>query len=401
MNLYYLIRFLIDNNCIGIRFGMKKVFINLYIVGGGGGGQNAFSFLTSLIKNGDIEKYVVIVRKGSDLESFCEGNSVSFVSFRSGFISRIYFELFGFYLISKKSKPKAVLTLFGNSPLIRSKGLVAISGFARSNIIESKVDFWGFLPFLSKRVKKLKDSVILLLMRRSGVIVLETQRLKRLANESKVFGSSKLEVIEMAPSSLVVDRLSMIDPFYNKITSNTGDQNFKFLCLCGPHKNKNVHLLPPILKELSYMGVKVTVVTTMEESKYLEEVKKEFNLCGANIDNLGGVDHSDIPSLIEACSAIVNVSKLESFSNNWVEAWASKRLLICRESGYAFESCGDAALYVDLNKPIESAKLIKNTLFDYQQYKSYVDLGTEKLSSLPSADEKFKKYEEIIEKNMV
>lgn len=374
------------------------VLINLYPISAGGGLQNALSFLTELQCAKINFNYFVIVRRDSILHEFCISKKLPCIYFNDGLIGRICFELFSFYMVVKSQNARIIFTLFGNPPLIRPK-VTCISGFARSNIVESQVDFWGFLPIRKKVVKVFKDILILKLVRLSDVVILETQRLVRIAKYNNTFGSAKVYLVNMSPSALIINKLRSINELNSQVNINRFAEH-SILYLAGSHPNKNVHRLAPFILELNRLGLIVKLVTTLPEGNYLNSVTKSFQELGIynKINNVGVISPNDVPQIIEKCSALINVAELESFSNNWVEAWASKRLLICKDSGYSRESCGDSAIYLNFDNVQKAASEVFYALTDMKKFEVYITNGISKLNNLPSSNEKFNEYIKIIEK---
>lgn len=369
--------------------------INLYPVAAGGGLQNAYSFLNELSKSQYRSSCICIVRSESDLLNFCMDKGLLYEAVPSGKISRLFFELFLFRKLSHKFKSKLVFTLFGNPPLNSGK-LIKISGFARSNIIENNVDFWAYLNRSQKIKMNIIDCIIKNMMRKSDVVILETQRLKRLSLDKSVFGQAKIEVVNMSPSSTLVSSLSQCKGRIIK-------RDIKLLYLSGAHPNKKIHELAKIISCMnSNWEYRISLITTLDEqSDYFKLVKNEFLDNGAIefLDNRGVISPISISPLIEECDGMINIAALESFSNNWVEAWAANRLLICRNSGYAKESCGDACVYVDVDDVDKSAHQLMDVLLDDEKYRTYCENGLRKLRELPTAKEKFDINFEIIINN--
>jgi glycosyltransferase involved in cell wall biosynthesis len=370
------------------------LIVNLYPVAAGGGLQNAYSFLSEL-KNTPLKlKTIVVLRMNSQLIGFCDKHSIKYVTFSSGFFGRFCFEFFYFRNSISQFNPKLIFTLFGNPPLNRPN-VPTISGFARSNIIESDVDFWAHLSFKKKLLNKIRDRLILKLVSKSDIVVLETQRLLQLAENKEIFGKAQLKLIQMSPSSLVVNKLEKL-PIHSSIPIKKSDA-FKVLYLSGSHPNKNIHKLAPLIKAVQLKGYNLKLITTMPESDYLNSVRDEFealSICDC-LENIGPISSNEVPEAIRDCVALINVSNLESFSNNWVEAWASSRLLIAKDAGYAIDSCSNAALYISFDSPYKSAVDLIHVLENESLYKKYVIKGKEQLSILPNSEVKFNHYVQI------
>ncbi|EJE4688654.1 TPA: glycosyltransferase [Vibrio parahaemolyticus] len=373
------------------------VIINLIPVAAGGGLQNALSFLTELSMTDVSFKFTVFVRKGSELELFCIERNLPYRSFNCAFLFRIWYEIFGNYSFARKNDVVVIFTLFGTAPLFRGHS-IAISGFARSNIIERQVDFWAFLPFWKKWIKNIKDELIRKLVSTSDVIILETNRLIELARSNEVFNDTPLRLVNMAPSSLILKRLKEI-PGAKRFDSRCEVGVANFIYLSGAHPNKNIHRLGPFFKEIIELGLKVNMTVTLPEGAYFDKIMEEFSRLGINsvLNNIGPIKPDDVPKVLLESDVVINVAELESFSNNWVEAWASRRLLVCKDAGYARDSCGNAAIYIDLDNVQASAVEVYKVMIDADRYKSYIDAGKLKLKELPSTKEKFREYVKIIE----
>ncbi len=375
------------------------VLFNFYPVAKGGGLQNAYSFLIEMAKAPPSYNYLCVLRKGTGLEKLCNENNIPYIVFESGFWNRVKFELFHFYKLCKKFETKIIFSLFGSTPLVSSK-CFSISGFARSNIIEKNVNFWNFLPFYKYCLKLMTDKVILSLMQRSDLIILETDRLARLAKEQNTFPNSVIKVIPMSPSSFVVEGLNNLSmPDMHDV------DEVRVLYISGSHPNKNIHKLPLVFKGLnaqSRKGMKFKLVTTLPEGHYCNLIKSlfdEYSMADAWV-NLGPVSSESLPDHILNMHALINVAELESFSNNWVEAWASQRLLICRDAEYARESCKKSSIYIDLEKPELSAKNIIDVFKVDNTYANYVNEGLRLVNSLPKPKEKYLMYMETINERL-
>jgi len=371
------------------------LLINLYPVAKGGGLQNAFSFLTVLATSEMKGEFLCLVRKKSELQVFCKKRGIPYKAYDDGLRGRLLFEFFHVYKLCKTHKPKVIFTLFGNSP-IRTVQVKKVSGFARSNIIEQDRLFWSFLPLAKRISKQVTDYIILRLMRLSDVVIVETERLEKLCRLNNIFPHSSVRVVKMAASELVIKHLKEVPPI------KLDDQNtIRILYITGSHPNKNIPLLAPIFSELNRMNDKKRYIlcTTLPEGLYLKEVRKAFNTYDAedSFENIGYVCQENIPSVIASSQAMINVAHLESFSNNWVEAWASRRLLICRDANYAKDSCFDAALYINLFEPVAAAQKINNVFGEQNHFDNLVNEGTRLLSQMPTAQEKFEQYREIID----
>lgn len=379
-------------------FGMnERVIFNFVPVSAGGGLQNALSFLSFLRgRSGLSFDFIVVCRSGSKIQEYCGKYDIPHVVIKDFFVSRLFFEIIGGALLAKRVRADLVFSLFGGSPFLMYGVAKKVCGFAYSNIIETNIDFWWFCGRRKKILRKLVDFFRLRSAKNADCVILETDRLARLAKEG-VFKNREIAVVHMAPSSLIdhkpVDRVRAIGK----------KGSFSILYLCGAHKNKRIKNLAPIFQCLHNEGRNVFLVTTLpaDSSVYLE-VREAFEKLGvANaLKNIGPVSPDSLNELFDNVDGVVNVALLESFSNNWVEAWAASLPLFVTDAGWARDSCADAAVYIDIENPRCAANRIYETFSSIDRMESVVSSGKEMLRVLPSPETKFHNYKQIIEKHL-
>lgn len=366
------------------------ILINLVPVSTGGGLQNSLSFLLQLSKMQVQQKFCVICVRDGAIDKFCKMHKIDHDCIKPGKLSRAHYELFNGYQIIKKHNARLVFSIFGGAPLF-SPGIYKISGFAYSNIIQREIPFWQFLPPMKRLQKCIIDEFRTWLAQTADEIVLETDYLKT-RSEGVLFKKAKLHVVKMAPSLLVTEGL--------RGQVKTNKESFDILYLAGPHPNKRIHLLGPIFARLNAGNQRFRLITTLPTgSPYLKQVEQSFaeNRCLEALSNLGPVTPDSVGRLIAGVDAMVNVALLESFSNNWVEAWAADVPLITTDADWAKASCGDAAIYIDPTDPSTSADRLLSVFSDPEAVRNMVAAGKRQLQSLPTAHEKFRQYMKIIE----
>lgn len=366
------------------------ILINLVPVSTGGGLQNSLSFLLQSLQMRDQYNFRIICVSGGAIDKFCKTHKIDHECIRPGKLSRAYYELINGYQIFRKHHAKLVFSIFGGAPLF-SPGIYKISGFAYSNIIQKEVPFWRFLPPTKRLQKGVIDAFRTWLAESADEIILETDYLKARA-EGVLFKKAKLHVVKMAPSLLVTEGLQ------GQIRSNK--ESFDILYLAGPHPNKRIHLLGPMFARLNAGDQRFRLVTTLPVgSPYLKRVEQSFaeNGCAEALHNIGPVDPDSVGRLIAGVDAMINVALLESFSNNWVEAWAADLPLIATNADWAKASCGDAAIYIDPMDPLTSADRLLSVFRDPEAVRTMVEAGRMQLQTLPTTQERFSQYMNIID----
>jgi len=76
------------------------------------------------------------------------------------------------------------------------------------------------------------------------------------------------------------------------------------------------------------------------------ELKGDAAAAG-HFDFRGAVASRDIQSLYDEAHVLVNLSDLESFSNNYMEAWKANVPLLVSDRDFAREICGESAIYCE------------------------------------------------------
>ena len=367
------------------------VLINLVPVGAGGGLQNALSFLTQLAPLNDAPKFIVACRAGSKVHDKCEELKLPYAVFPDSGLSRAVAEFGGLAKLARKSNAKVIFTLFGAPPVI-SGNVTTISGFALSNIIQREVPFWNFLPWRSRIVKQVKDWFRLQAALRSDEIILETRYLYERA-KGGVFANKVLHIVEMEPSVLVTASGHVK-------TAHGNDGFLDILYLSSPHPNKRIHLMAPIISELDHLGIASRLVVTMPMgAAYARVVEQAFidNGVEERIKNIGPVEPKNVADALHNVDAVVNIALLESFSNNWVEAWTAKKPLISTDADWARASCENAAIYIDPLNAKDAALKIQNGLKGQDQL---LNNGNVRIKELSGGKTKIEKYLDILKRHL-
>ncbi|MDZ7696587.1 MAG: glycosyltransferase [Deltaproteobacteria bacterium] len=228
--------------------------------------------------------------------------------------------------------------------------------------------------------------------------IFETEVLRKRAIELCGFPEDRISVVRMAHSKLVSkDRVDISQSeFFDKRIPKA----YRILYLTGAHPNKRLHLLPDIAKEMVRAGFNdFCFVTTMdEETMYARRIIDEFVDKGLNahLVNLGTVHSEYVSTVIEVCDAMCIFSVLESFSNNFVEAWRMEKPLVTTDADWSRDSCGNAALYVDPAKTAQTAsELISLARNELKQFR-YTEEGKIQLARYHTPESKLNAYLDVI-----
>lgn len=361
---------------------LSKILINLVASNSGGGLQNSLSLLDQFPQHQEFFRSAYVVcKKGGSIHQACKRIGIKYYTIKPGYLARIWFELIGGFFLAYKNNTRVIFTLFGNAPIV-SPNIYKVSGIAFSNILQPEIPFWDFLPPLQQHLKATKDFLRIWSARRSDEIILETDYLADRARKG-IFKDKILHVVKMEPSSLVLQSMEPSSVFIKKDYG-------RLLVLSGPHPNKRIEAMAPIMaclnKLRSDFGLPVAhlSVTINPEHPYSRKVLESFRREGVEkcLSLIGPVSQERVGELLRTVDGIVNIARLESFSNNWVEAWAAGIPLITTDSDWARASCGDAAIYVNPSNPQQSAELIFKSLASVEDAAKLIFAGRNILREL-------------------
>lgn len=374
------------------KFQGEKVLLNALPLKAGGGVQKTITlFKTFSAESIDVSKYQVLVRRGSELESVALDAGFQVITCSSTAWGRLCFEL-----TARWRFPRGALcfTLSGPPMLTTSKYLLNVVECAYSNLLYPEIDFWREVSGLRGLKKKFADFYRRKGIKSADIWIFQTQLLAKRAIELFGFPPGRVCFVSTAPNvnvSKAQIKVNRLRDFDLGITPGT-----RFLFLSGANPNKRIHLFPKILEHLIDEGIEdAMVVTTLPSGcVYQKRVEEAFLALGLldRYRNVGPVSPSDVPSLIGCCDIICTLSVLESFSNNFVEAWAMEKPLISTDADWAREVAGDAALYVRIEKPKEAAIQIASVLTDIRKRHLLVERGKMQLLKFSSPRQKLLDY---------
>lgn len=368
---------------------MAERIFNFLPIGGGGGLQNALSFIENLESVAGIE---FIARQGSLVDQALTRRNAAIRRVGHGKLGRVWFEL------GRKGMDlngRTVFSIFGPPFLRESEKTLNINGFALSNLFYPEIDFWKYCSRLEKTRRYFIDAYRRYYYRKADFWIFETPVMQERAVNMWGFPEERTAVVKMTPSSLVGPELA--DPQKKEEFKALLPQNkFLFLFLNLPHPNKRIHLLPEIAVEIKKQNITdcAFVLTMNKEHSYTKEVYRKIHDLGVEeyFCNIGGVPQPEISSLLSCVNVLCTFSVLESFSNNFVEAWKMRLPLVVTDADWSRGCCGDGAVYVSPEKSADAADQLICLMHDSAERERVVMAGEAVLRSMPSAKEKNRLY---------
>ena len=369
----------------------KKLILNFIWQGGGGGVQNAMSFIETLPLIDDPHKYRAITRQASVLSQQAHKHGIECLEIEGDFLS-----LHRFALTCRKIflKGQICFNFFGPLLLSTYGYLLNICGVAYSNLYYPELEFWKQFHGLPRLKHELWDRVRMCALSKADYWIFETQVLADRAVRLAKYPAQRIGVVQMTASSLVskkrVDKV-VVDAFNRQLP-----RGFRFLFLASAAPNKRIDKAAAIARHLQSMtDQRFVFVTTMaQDSPYYRKVIEDFNRQGVadHLYNVGTCPYNQVASLISTCDSMCLFSVLESFSNNFVEAWAMEKPLISSDYDWSRSGADKAALYVDPERPIDAAAQMARLMNDQSLQISLINKGIKRLKCYPSTEEKCRMY---------
>ena len=362
---------------------MINLLINFSTLKSGGGQNVALNFLYS-IETKPLEGVtcIYLVAKDSETHRYIEekGCHMYIVAPRNA-LKRVLFEFFFGWYFLKKNKIDIVYSYFGYAWFPRRWPQIA--GSADSNLYYPEIDFWGRYSRLSRIKRALVDRYRLFGVKRSDAVVFENAALEDRARQ--IYKLNETRVIK--PSIFVN---------YNQINfdlSLPGHPNAKRgLFLCGWHLNKNIMLIPSLAAEIRRRNREFIFILTAPpdnsnfHAEFADLVRKH------NVEDMmfltGPVQKDQLSSLYGQIDYVFLLSKLESFSNNIIEAWHFGKPLLISDEPWARAICQDAAMYANRDSVGDIVDRLCDLLDAMDVRKRILDCGKAMLRSYPSIQER-------------
>lgn len=364
-----------------------KILVNFSTLKKGGGQNVALNFLSALEQEKtNLKNFHFLVVKDSLIEKLLVKKGwYNYSTLPSNPLKRIIYEVCTIRRVLKKKGIDIIYTYFGYGLFLTN--LPQVVGAAASNLFYPEVNFWEGYKGLALLKKKIIDRYRIWGIKRSDGIIFENKDLED--RFTKIYNLElKIPTITIKPSI----NLNYEKKEY-KLPEQIKDYK-KGLFLCGWQLNKNILQLPLIAFFLKQEGILFHfIITAPSDNSFVHKqflsLVKQHDVSDY-ISVVGAVQKEELYSLYKQVDIVFLLSKLESFSNNIIEAWNYKRLLIISDMSWARSICKNGAIYVDRDVPQQIALTIKECIETIELYNSIVEEGDHMLKGYPSIEEKTK-----------
>jgi glycosyltransferase involved in cell wall biosynthesis len=359
----------------------RNILIDLSPLKSGGGVQLAINFIEELKKFERNGVFLLLPSKGvlSKIKYLNDSTEIKYSP--SNIFRRIFFEYISIQSFLRDKSIENIFTFFG-SGLPHPKRIISNVCIAYPIICYPESPYWEYLKKSKKIKQKLINHLRVKRIKKANKIFVETEVMRQRISKITKMNISEISIIPPYPSNYVIPKIDSLAHIKN------------FLLLSGNSPHKNLWRLPSIATELIKLGVNdFKFIISMDKKEYLRSIisqRIDLNIINNHFDFKNTVHPKDVQRLYEISDAILSLSDLESFSNNYMEAWKVGLPIIASDRDFAHHICRNSAIYVEPHNPSDVAKKILELILNPTLSKELIEMGNSYLKELPDQQKRFK-----------
>lgn len=366
-----------------------RLLIDIGAIKTGGGAQLALNFLDMLGENQQHKQIILLTPETGPLsEYYFDREKYCLYRYPNNYLGRFWFELTQLKAIYKKHGISHIFTFFG-AGLPHPKHIKSVVTTAYPIICYPDSKFWQFAHIKTRLKNRVNNMLRRQRLRQASIIIVETDVMGSRIARHVPFSAKKITVLPPVPSRYI-----------NPVNPGDRSEKITFLLVSGCEAHKNLWRLPEIAQALIDQGTTdFQFMITVDKSQFIHQHRLPMGIwqqVERHFTFLGKIHPREIQSAYKSAHYLVNLSDLESFSNNYMEAWKAKIPLIASDRDFARQICGDSAVYIEPHLPVESARAILQLVADQHKAESLLDLGHQKLLGLGDACQRFSQVMDIL-----
>jgi len=350
-----------------------NLLIDMGAIKSGGGAQLALNFLDDIEKYNLCENVSLLLPDIGPLSK--KSNINKYVSvYRSplNYFKRFIFEKFEIPIIINKHNIDTIFTFFGTG-LPHSKKVKSVVSVAYPIICYPDSDYWKYIDFKNKIIKKIFNCFRRQRLTNASIIITETEIMKKRVAKFVNFDEEKIVVLPPTPTKYISERKRDFDKF-----------NGKFLFLSGNDIHKNLWELHDVAKFLYSMDFNdYEFILSVTKEEFLNNINIKDDYILSKFKFLGRIFPDRIQDVYDMCDVMVSLSDLESFSNNYMEAWKVGIPLLVSDRDFSRHICQESAIYTEPHNAKDVAEKMIWIARNKEIRRNLVTFGKERLNSLP------------------
>ncbi|NIA07132.1 MAG: glycosyltransferase [Actinobacteria bacterium] len=276
---------------------------------------------------------------------------------------------------------KASFTFFG--PGLPCPGsVISVVSVAYPIICYPESPFWKYCPRSKAWPTKFRNVFRRNAIRQASVVLAETETMKGRLVQHLRLSPKKVSVLPPVVSSYIPD------------VEKVPETCQSILVLSGLAPHKNLWRLYDVAYLANEKGLDIRFLVSVDREAFITAQRNTYPLVleviNRRFEFVGSVPPRRIGDMYERSDALLNISDLESFSNNYMEAWTASSLLICSDRDFARHICQDSAIYVephDAESVVDGIERLLAMTLDERE--AMVRAGKRLLHQLPNFTERF------------
>jgi len=364
------------------------VLLDLSSIKSGGGAQLALNFLQAVNAGRfGLRIGLVLVSDVFPFRDRLHGPYAVAVA-PSGALARILHEYRQLPKLVRDHCITHVYTFFGPG-LPPMQGVRRVVGMAYPTLVYDDSAYWTYLPKGFCLRKKLQNTLRFRRLQFADHLIFETGIMERRAR-SRGMVKSGASVLAPTPTAFLT----------SSPAPSLAEHGALVLFLAGPDPHKNLWRLPGVFDALERESLPVRFLLSMSRETFLAACPSAAVVPAVRIDRymsfLGRLSPDGLQAAYDACNVVANLSDLESFSNNYMEAWLTGRPILASDRDFARHICGDSALYVEPHDPASLLAGLRRLAKGEVDVEAMAQAGQKALARLPTLDKRLQALAEII-----
>ncbi|XNJ81443.1 glycosyltransferase [Vibrio cyclitrophicus] len=363
-----------------------KLLIDFSPIKSGGGAQLALNFLNYIQKT-DINFCILVSDKFPYIDRI--DNDKDVIISPSSYYCRFLFENFNLKSVLKSRNITHIYTFFGPG-LPSFKGIKQVVSVAYPIICNDESPYWTYISKTEYIKKKALNFLRKRRLSNADFLLFETEIMQQRCTNVLGFNLEKTRVIPPSPTSFLKPSVEI-----------RRNETVKFLLLSGLDSHKNIWRLIEVLPLIKSKGLNVKFVISCNEVEFKNKFSGYINgisegLVDDYFDFIGNISSDQIQSVYDTVDVMLNISDLESFSNNYMEAWRAKKPILASDTDFARSICGGSAIYTNPHNLDDLSYKIAMFACSISDMEAMIRIGEEKLDLLPTLDERLHIITEIM-----
>lgn len=368
---------------------MKRIFINGLNAKSGGGKSILTNYLSILCQKQDIsDKYFVLTADKREYKKY-ESDNLKIVDVKSIYKKHVFLAYTYQFIIPKLLKKLKIDVVFNPAdiPIVTTTHQVFLFDWPYAVYPESKV--WKMMDIKSLFTRKMKLFLFKRNIKHINQIIAQNEAMKN--RLEKLYDIKNIKIV---PNAVSLDNLSGGEKIDFKLPKGK-----KLLYLTHYYPHKNIEIFLPLAQDIKNKNLDYKLIITIDENQHKDAKKllEDIKIKGLDdvIINVGSVKMEYVPELYKQTDGLMMPTLLESFSGTYVEAMFHKRVIFTSNFDFAEVVCKDAAFYFDPFDPVDILKKMEQA-FANDEYLKKIEEGTKRLSQLPTWEETFELYQQLI-----